>query len=183
MIKTCCGAEDVRGGLDPGFLRKLETNRPTYIIYQVPETISFEVYSKACAEAFGIWAKVGDIQFTQVLRMQDAMIVVTMKAFPKKVMGSYILAKASYPNDAGELQYIWLNSMRRWTVSASKYVGLMDVRHTLRHESGHIIGLEHAKDGPPKEIMDRNVNKDIYVPSKREAALVAKYYGSPKQAV
>jgi predicted Zn-dependent protease len=181
MSRPSCGIPETRAtGLEPGFIRKLETNNPRYFIETVPQHITPQVYSKACAEAFGIWSKVGLIVFTEVFQIEEADIVVTMKAMPKKVMGSYILATGSYPNDPGEVQYITLNSLRRWTVSASKYVGLMDVRHTLRHESGHIIGLEHAPDGPPKEIMDRHVNKDIYVPSKREARLVAKYYGPPK---
>jgi predicted Zn-dependent protease len=174
---------ETRGLRGDGFIRKLETNEVLYFIEKVPESIKPEVYSKACAEAFGMWSKVCNLRFIQVPRIEDAILVVTMKEIPKKVMGKYVLGKASYPNDIGEMQYIWLNSLRRWTVSASPYVGLMDVRHTLRHESGHTIGLEHAPDGQPDEIMDRRVHKDLFKPSRREVNLVVKMYGPPKARI
>jgi predicted Zn-dependent protease len=125
-----------------------------------------------------MWTKVCNLQFVEVFKAEGATIIITMRDYPGDDY-STILGKSTYPNNEGQPQYIWLNSLRKWVVASHKYAGLLDVRPTLRHESGHNIGLEHPLKATSKDIMNKKVQKSLVVPSPREVILVVKMYGPP----
>ncbi len=53
----------------------------------------------------------------------------------------------------------------------------------LRHEIGHLWGLQHFSSAPPPELMEPKLNKAITNPQPAESALMAQWYGMPQPSV
>lgn len=105
----------------------------------------------ALATAFRRWESVAAITFREASTLDEADIVVGAQAVPSgRAFTDVALAEASQGDESDSAGYrhisgarICLNPSIRWKIGFDGDLSVYDLVHTLTHEIGHAIGLDH----------------------------------------
>ncbi len=117
------------------------------------KNLSIEKLRLEAASAFRAWEQAGDLRFHEVGDAAEADIVIGALGLP----GGRAYANVAYapePHDgvrAIEQALVCLNPVHEWKVGFDGNQDIYDIRHTLIHEIGHAIGLDHP--GPGGQVM------------------------------
>lgn len=102
-------------------------------------------FKEAATEAFARWQRIARIRFFEVADQDSADIVIGEQAVPTGHAFTN-LALGGAPRDALRPivhATICLNPERRWKIGFDGNLTSYDLVHTLTHEIGHAIGLDH----------------------------------------
>jgi len=146
---------------------KLHTNRPTwYLRDELPWMKRAELEAVIQRAADG-WTTVCDFKAIRAANEASALWVFTVARMDGP---GGVLADAQLPG--GSRQQIC-----RIDVAENALSNLLEV--ILRHEIGHLMGLQHFPANPPPELMEPTLNPKVAMPQKTEAALCVQWYGQP----
>lgn len=110
--------------------------------------LSAEVFRAALDQAFRRWQDVADIAFVEAAKGEAAEIVVGEQSEPE----GFAFTNVTLGDGAAEGRQavrpivgasICLNPERRWKIGFDGNLAVYDLLHTLTHEIGHVIGLDH----------------------------------------
>jgi hypothetical protein len=146
---------------------KLHTNRPTwYLRDELPWMKRAEL--EACIQrAADGWTTVADFKAVRAANEASALWVFTVARMDG---AGGVLADAQLPG--GQRQQIC-----RIDIAENALAHLLEV--ILRHEIGHLAGLQHFPANPPPELMEPSLNPKVTMPQATEAALMVQWYGKP----
>jgi predicted Zn-dependent protease len=108
-----------------------------------------EVFRRAAAEAFLRWQNVVDITFVEVSDDTSADIVIGEQADPEGFAYTNVVIDRSrnVTNSPITGAQICLNPQKRWKIGFNGDLTVYDLVHTISHEIGHAIGLDHPDEG------------------------------------
>lgn len=154
--------------------------------------------------AFDEWEQVSAITFKEVVRIEDAGIVIGTQGKPtgwafsnvvpvtqtsdrpvtvQKALGDAgdkpekIPAAIAPDVDSIRQSLICLNPVKPWKVGFDGNLKVYDIRHTIAHEIGHAIGLDHP--GASGSLMGFRYDEKIDGPQAGDIAAVQRLYGPP----
>jgi len=156
--------------------------------------------------AFDEWQQVSGLTFREVDRVEDAGIVfgaqgkptgwafsnvtpmtqtadrpaTVQKAIGDASDGPEQAATSPAPTvDSIRQSLICLNPAKPWKVGFDGNLKVYDIRHTIAHEIGHAIGLDHP--GASGSLMGFRYDEKIDGPQAGDIAAVQRLYGPPRQ--
>lgn len=99
----------------------------------------------AAAEAFARWENVANITFVAAADAATADIVIGAEIEPLGHAFTDVRVGPALPRGARAIEHaaICLNPERRWKIGFDGNLTSYDLVHTLTHEIGHAIGLDH----------------------------------------
>lgn len=115
--------------------------------------LPFEILEQETAAAFRVWERAADLSFHRVANARDADIILGAQGQPIR----RAFANVSYGAEekagvrAIDQALVCLNPEQKWKVGFGGDQDVYDIRHTLIHEIGHALGLDHP--GPAGQIM------------------------------
>ncbi len=165
QTRFCRNAEQFGDGTVAAL--KLHTNRPTwYLRDELPWMKRPEL--EACIQrAADGWTTVCDFKAVRAANEASALWVFTVARMDG---AGGVLADAMLPGGARQ-------QICRIDVAESALANLLEV--ILRHEIGHLMGLQHFPANPPPELMERTLNPKIAMPQAAESSLCVQWYGKP----
>lgn len=109
--------------------------------------IEMDALRRETREAFDMWENVADIDFQEIDDPSKAGILLGAQEKPLGHAYADVKQKTA-PDDAGEIEraLVCLNPVKRWKVGYDGDLTVYDLRHTIAHEVGHAIGLDHPDD-------------------------------------
>ena len=155
--------------------------------------------------AFVEWEQVSGVIFKEVDRVEDAGIVIGAQGKPtgwafsnvapltqsadrpasvQKALGGAgdkpeRLPAVRIPTvDSIRQSLICLNPVKPWKVGFDGNLKVYDIRHTIAHEIGHAIGLDHP--GASGSLMGFRYDEKIDGPQAGDIAAVQRLYGPPR---
>ena len=155
--------------------------------------------------AFDEWERVSAITFLEIDRAEDAGIVIGSQGKPagwafsnvvpmtqsadrpvtvQKALGGIGDKAEQHPTtrvptvDSIRQSLICLNPMKPWKVGFDGDLKVYDIRHTIAHEIGHAIGLDHP--GASGSLMAFRYDEKIDGPQAGDIAAVQRLYGPPR---
>ncbi len=157
-------------------VRKMPTNRPTYVLEADLPGVTRQQLSEWCAFAFSFWAEACDLEFREVASRTQANFRITHHQFGDGPFG--VLADCQLPY--GGQQLMRLDIATKWVASVNPPQGAIDIVAVLAHEMGHGIGLSHFPTGGPPDLMEPSYRAGLRKPQSAEREYVRKLYGEPK---
>jgi hypothetical protein len=142
--------------------------------------IPMAAFRQALARAAARWEKVAGIDFMEVEAGGEAEIVFgeqvdpTGFAFTSLALGE-ARADGTRPIAAAA---VCLNPERRWKIGFDGNLAVYDLEHTLAHEIGHAIGLDHP--GSRGHLMSFRYTEAIEKLTAGDALGAAAIYGPPR---
>jgi hypothetical protein len=157
--------------------------------------------------AFHEWEQVSGVTFKEVERVGDAGIVIGAQGKPtgwafsnvapvtqsaslpstvQKALGgtaerAQLLPPARVPTvDSIRQSLICLNPLKPWKLGFDGNLKVYDIRHTIAHEIGHAIGLDHP--GASGSLMGFRYDEKIDGPQAGDIAAVQRLYGPPRKS-
>ncbi|MDX2155255.1 MAG: matrixin family metalloprotease [Hyphomicrobiaceae bacterium] len=141
--------------------------------------ISPTAFQAALSRAFARWQEAAGITFIEVPAGSEADIVVGEQsepagfAFTSLTLGPWVEGPIRPIASAT----ICLNPAKRWKVGFDGNLAVYDLEHTLAHEIGHAIGLDHPS--PRGHLMSFRYSEAIATLSEGDALGAATIYGPP----
>jgi len=155
--------------------------------------------------AFDEWSQVSGVTFNEVARVEDAGIVIGAQGKPtgwafsnvapmtqttgrpvsvQKALGGNGEKPRKLPGaraptvDSIRQSLICLNPVKPWKIGFDGNLKIYDIRHTIAHEIGHAIGLDHP--GASGSLMGFRYDEKIDGPQAGDIAAVQRLYGPPR---
>lgn len=155
--------------------------------------------------AFDEWEQVSGVTFKEVKRIEDAGIVIGAQGKPigwafsnvapvtqsaglsstvQKALGGTAERARRSPAarvptvDSIRQSLICLNPVKPWKLGFDGNLKVYDIRHTIAHEIGHAIGLDHP--GASGSLMGFRYDEKIDGPQAGDIAAVQRLYGPPR---
>jgi predicted Zn-dependent protease len=110
--------------------------------------IAPDEFRRAVVEAFRRWQKVVDLSFVEVHDDANADIVLGEQADPEGFAYTNVVIGTSHHPSARLISsaQICLNPQKRWKIGFDGNLQVYDLAHTISHEIGHAIGLDHPDE-------------------------------------
>jgi hypothetical protein len=137
----------VTGDIETVGARNCARMRPLTSLLQVSD-ISQPAFVQAVAQAFARWERVIDISFVEVSDTARAEIIIGAQSEPDGFAFANVVAADAGAVTVNEITsaQICLNPEKRWKVGFNGNLAVYDLVHTISHEIGHAIGLDHPDE-------------------------------------
>lgn len=157
-----------------------------------PSAIDRATFYRELLAAMDMWQRVAGITFRRAENGERADLVIGAQARPRgrayTNVSAHRMLPVSAPNKAvakrvDRLQeaVICLNPRQPWKVGFDGDLEVYDLRHTLAHELGHVIGLDHS--GPRGAVMAFRYDEKHRELSPGDVAGAQRLYGLPRTLV
>lgn len=105
------------------------------------------------AAAFRVWEEAGNISFVPAKDADQADILIGAQGKPAGRAFANIVHQEGSRNGVRAIDHarVCLNPEQPWKIGFDGNKDVYDIRYTLVHEIGHVIGLDHA--GPSGQVM------------------------------
>ncbi len=136
-------------------------------------------FRSAVTEAFARWQSVTAIRFIETNNEAAADIVIGEQAVPKGHAFTNVLLGGKTDESVRPIvkASICLNPERSWKIGFDGNLTSYDLVHTLTHEIGHAIGLDHP--GPRGHLMSFRYDERLSGLSEGDVLGVRAIYGAP----
>lgn len=129
--------------------------------------------------AFDTWQQAANIRFAEVEDVSAADIVIGEQSEPVGFAFTNVTPGDRVENGFREIRKgaICFNPLRRWKDGPGGDTSVFDLGYTLKHEIGHVIGLDHpSRRG---QLMSFRYSEDLTELTAGDAAGAAFVYGAP----
>jgi hypothetical protein len=155
----------------------------------VRSRITQHAFEHELSEAFSLWEAVANVRFRRVASVSSADIVISAEAIPDGVAYADVTLASSSGGVVAPIAkgIVCLNPDVYWTagkpgraILPNANFGVYELRYTLAHEIGHVLGLDHP--GPTGELMSFAYDEDIDRLQPGDIAGIVALYGPRSSA-
>lgn len=154
-------------------------NRMTSISLLLEQSkLTFDEFKREAERGMQVWSAVADITFEYVEHESDADIKIGALAEFDGWAFADVVFGGTAKNEWFDASSICLNPWRQWSVDdeAKSYC----VRHTIAHEVGHALGLDHPGSSRLSALMRHRYDRCYAELNEHEIAAVQRLYGKRK---
>jgi hypothetical protein len=130
--------------------------------------VTQHAFDRELSAALGLWEAAANVRFRRLASVSSADIVISAEAVPDGVAYADVTLASSGGGVVAPIAkgIVCLNPGVYWTagkagsaVLPNANFGVYELRYTLAHEIGHVLGLDHP--GPAGELMSFAYDRDI----------------------
>jgi hypothetical protein len=144
-----------------------------------------KTFDREVSAAFGLWEAAADVRSRRVEHVDKADIVISAEAVPDGVSYADVTLASSHAGIVARIAkgivclnpaVYWMAKERGDSDSRIANIGVYQLRFTLAHEIGHVLGLDHP--GPTGELMSFEYDQTIDGLRAGDIAGIVALYGS-----
>ena len=142
--------------------------------------ISAEALTASLRRALLRWERVADITFVEARSEEEADLLLGEQVEPEGRAFASIDKGPGRSDGVQQIQraFVCLNPVQSWKIGFDGDLSVYDLVHTLTHEVGHVIGLDHPRG--TGHVMSRRYDESALGLSQGDIAGAVALYGPPR---
>lgn len=143
-------------------------------------SISPEALETSLRQALQRWARVAGIVFVEARSEEEADLLLGEQVEPDGRAFASIETGSKTDNGVQQIEraFVCLNPLQPWKIGFDGDLSVYDLVHTLSHEVGHAIGLDHPRG--TGQVMSRRYDESAHGLSDGDIAGAVALYGPPR---